>query len=152
VVASIRPRPLIVPLRAVPLPPGWLADAAAGTLTVNKGGSIATTFDAHGPVRIWIRGRAFRTTAVLIDGKKIGSVRGDNGPNQWLEAGAVRLEAGLHRLELVRPKRSLRPGDAQHDVIGPAAVVTDVAPQLVSGSALRRVCGQPADWIDVVSG
>jgi hypothetical protein len=78
-------------------------------------------------------------------------VRGNNGPNQWLDAGAARLTPGTHRLELVRPTRSLRPGDAQRDAIGPLAVVSDVAPQLVSGARLKSVCGRPADWIDVVS-
>ncbi|MEA2426372.1 MAG: hypothetical protein QOH13_2782 [Thermoleophilaceae bacterium] len=150
VIAAIRQRPRIVPVADIlPLPPGWLADLPTGSLSVNKGGRIATTVDAHGSVRIWLRGRAFRPTEVLADGKRIGIVRGINGPNQWLEAGAADLGPGEHRLELVRPKRSLRPGDAQRDVIGPVAIVSDVAPRLVSGPALDRVCGLPADWIDV---
>jgi hypothetical protein len=152
VIAAIRPQPLFVPIAGIrPLPAGWLADPETGSLSVNKGGRIATTFDAQGPVRIWIRGRAFRATAVRVDGRLIGTARGDNGPNQWLEAGAAQLGPGTHRIELARPKRSLRPGDAQRDVIGPLAIVSDVAPKLVSGTDLEGACGRPADWIDVVS-
>ena len=86
----------------------------------------------------------------MIDGRRVGKVRGLNGPNQWIEVGALNLAPGAHRIELVRPKRSLAPGDGQHDILGPVALVADVEPKLVSGAALKRVCGQPADWIDVV--
>jgi hypothetical protein len=153
VVAAIRPRPVIVPLGAIrPLPPGWSANPTdPTTLSVNKGGQVGTEFDAHGRVRVWLRGRSFRADRVLIDGRPVGSVRSLNGPNQWMALGALNLAAGQHQLELVRPTRSLRPGDAQHDLIGPVAIVTDVGPKIISGADLNRVCGQPADWIEVVS-
>jgi hypothetical protein len=63
-----------------------------------------------------------------------------------MDIGRVQLPAGTHRLEIVRPNRSLRPGDAQHDVLGPLALVADTPVQLVPGGA----CGKPADWIDVI--
>jgi hypothetical protein len=150
VVAALRARPLSVPIAtASPLPAGWYP-SGDGALTTNKGGRIATSFTGHGAVHIWLRGRAFRKLAVLVDGREVGSVRELNGPNQWMDAGGTVLSPGAHRLELVRPIRSLGPGDAQRDVIGPVAVTADVQPRLVRGAALRRACGAPADWIDVV--
>jgi hypothetical protein len=63
-----------------------------------------------------------------------------------MEVGRVQLRPGQHRLELVRPTRSLRPGDAQRDVLGPAAIVSASQPRLARNSA----CGQPADWLDIL--
>ncbi|MEA2492451.1 MAG: hypothetical protein QOJ29_362 [Thermoleophilaceae bacterium] len=149
-IVAARPKPLIVGIREVSLPPGWYRDAQnIHALDVRKGGRIETTFEGHGPVRVWLRGRAFRKMAVLIDGRRIGTARGLNGPNQWIEIGNADLSAGTHRIALERPKRSLRPGDAQTDVIGPIAIESRVEPKLIRGGALRNVCGQSADWLDV---
>jgi hypothetical protein len=149
--ALLRPKPLIVPIGNVsPLPAGWSRDVRAGTLVTNKGGRIAVEFQAQGPVHVWLRGSAFRKLQVLIDGQPIGSVRELNGPNQWMDVGLAQLAPGAHRLELVRPTRSLRPGDAQHDEIGPFALVSADRPRRVRGGALRHACGQPADWLDIL--
>ena len=149
-VAALRPPVLIVPLHGIrPLPPGWHRDHETRTLTTNKGGSITTTFSGSGRVRIWIRGRTFRDLQLRIDGQSVGTARHLNGPNQWIEVGMAELRGGgTHRLEIVRPTRSLGPGDGQSDVIGPVALVPDVAPRLVEGAEVRRSCGAPADWID----
>jgi hypothetical protein len=110
-----------------------------------------TPFSSDGaPLRIWLRGRSFRDDEVLVDGKLVGIARHPNGPNQWIEVGTVTVAPGEHRLELRRPKRSLSPGDAQKDLIGPFELVADTPPKLVTGAAVRRSCGLPADWIDVV--
>ena len=148
VVAAIRPQPRIVPVADAPLPPGWFADSAAGTLTTNKGGTVATTFQGSGPARVWIRGKAFRDLEVRIDGKRVGTARHLNGPNQWIEVGRVDLAAGQHRLELVRPTRSLGPGDAQSDVIGPVALAPEGPTRVLEGAELRKACGAPADWLE----
>jgi hypothetical protein len=149
--ALLRPKPLIVPIVNVsPLPAGWSRDARAGTLVTNKGGRIAVAFQAQGRVHVWLRGSAFRKLHVLIDGQPVGSVRELNGPNQWMDVGLAQLAPGAHRLELVRPTRSLRPGDAQHDEIGPFALVSGDRPRLVQAGALRHACGQPADWLDIL--
>jgi hypothetical protein len=50
---------------------------------------------------------------------------------------------------LRRPKRSLRPGDAQPDIVGPLVAVRNGRSRIVSGRELRKSCGKPADWIDV---
>jgi hypothetical protein len=146
--ALLRPKPTIVPIAGVnPLPAGWYRDQQdPGALVTNKGGHIAVQFQAQGPAHVWLQGRAFRTLQVLIDGRLVGSVRELNGPNQWMDVGRVQLSPGRHRLELIRPSRSLRPGDAQHDVLGPVALVSASQPRLAPNSA----CGQPADWLDIL--
>jgi hypothetical protein len=151
VVAALRVRPRVAAIRGVgSLPPGWYRDPRdAYALDVRKGGSTTTALMGGGNVRLWLRGRAFRADRVLVDGRLVGVARHLNGPNQWIDVGAVRLAPGRHVIELRRPKRSLRPGDAQTDVIGPFAA-TAGEPVLVSGAELRRHCGQPADWIDVL--
>jgi hypothetical protein len=155
-----RRQPIIVPIaEANPLPAGWYRDAEApGALTTNKGGRIGVPFKARGGYRVWVRGRAFRKLQVLVDGKLVGTVRELNGPNQWMDAGSVQLKPQPnarpedHRLELARPTRSLRPGDAQRDVIGPVAVVPETDPHLERGHSreLGNICGNPADWLDIL--
>jgi hypothetical protein len=152
-VAALRPRPLIVPIADAALPAGWYRDAQnPQTLVTNKGGRIAVEFSGEGPGRVWLRGRAFRKLEVLIDGRRVGTVRELNGPNQWMDVGPADLPAGRHRLELVRPTRSLRPGDAQRDAIGPIAIVPATAPRLTRGAAALRACGSSADWLDLAAG
>lgn len=153
VTAAMRPRPIVVGLRSAPLPPGWYHDAQdKHALDVRKGGSMTVSFNAGGPLQLWLRGRTFRRDAVLVDGRLVGVAHHDNGPNQWIEVGVGTLKPGRHTLELRRPKRSLRPGDAQTDVIGPFELVRDVPERLVSGPALRAECGKPADWVEVAHG
>jgi hypothetical protein len=152
-VAALRPKPLIVPIADAALPAGWYRDAQnPQTLVTNKGGRIAVEFSREGPGRVWLRGRAFRRLEVLIDGRRVGTVRELNGPNQWMDVGPADLPAGRHRLELVRPTRSLRPGDAQRDAIGPIAIVPATAPRLTRGAAALRACGSSADWLDLAAG
>ena len=88
---------------------------------------------------------------MLVDGRTVGSVRVLNGPNQWMDVGSVSLSPGSHRLELVRPTRSLRPGDSQRDVLGPIEIVPSAAARVVRGRSVLRACGTPADWLEVVS-
>jgi hypothetical protein len=107
-------------------------------------------FQASGPSRVWLRGSAFRKLEVLIDGQPVGTVRELNAPSQWMEVGRVQLAPGTHRLELVRPTRSLRPGDAQRDVLGPLALVSDSQPRFARGEAMQTACGRPADWLDIL--
>ena len=146
-VVALRPQPLILDIANVPLPPGWYSDGSE--LTTNKGGRIALDFKGGpGPGHVWLRGRAFRRVKVLIDGIEIGSVRELNGPTQWMDVGLVQLSALAHRLELVRPNRSLRPGDAQRDVFGPVAIVPDRPSHVVRGDVVREFCGAAADWIE----
>jgi hypothetical protein len=149
---ALRQKPLIVDITRAPLPAGWYRDAQTpGALTTNKGGTVAASFDASGPVHVWLRGSTFRRLRVLIDGHEIGSVRQLNGPNQWMHVGEVELTPGSHRLELVRPTRSLRPGDAQRDVIGPVAIVPDGVEGIVRGLDVKKACGFSVDWLDVVA-
>lgn len=134
-----------------PLPAGWYPNAAEpGSLDTAKGGSVAARgVTGAGVHEIWVRGRIVRRLAVFVDGRRVGEVRGLNRATQWTRAGSIRLTAGVHRVELRRPKRSLRPGDAATDTIGPALAVPATPARLVRTRTARRLCGRPLDWVDV---
>jgi hypothetical protein len=139
-----------------PLPPGWYVDATFRyALDAGKGGELSVRARTHsGDLGVWIQGAAHRHDQLLLDGKLVGSVFGANRPGGWLDAGTINVPpATEHTLTLRRPKRSLRPGDARSDQLGPAVVTAD--PELsVIGTARRGVtgglCGDSYDWIDVL--
>jgi hypothetical protein len=155
-VAAWQPAPVLYDIaRQTTLPPGWYRDAVDPTVLVTtKGGTV----DATGPSRslfpgtVWLRGRSFRKDEISIDGKRVGIARHLNGPNQWIEAGpAPKSLARTHKVELDRPTRSLRPGDAGADHIGPIAITQGRDERLIGSSPghAARLCNRPLDWIDV---
>ena len=133
-------------------------------LEVRKGGSInvggpgGTAGGAEPPpgrVQVWLRGRTFRAGSLRVGDQLLPVPRELNGPNQWIEAGAVRLADGEGAaITLERPKRSLRPGDAEADHVGPLVLVPDAEPEIVRVKSrdYRRLCGRRLDWVDVLRG
>jgi hypothetical protein len=92
---------------------------------------------------------------VQVGDHRLPIPREPNGPNQWIEAGTLRLKDGdLAAITLQRPKRSLRPGDAQADHVGPLVLVPDAEPTIVRlrPNNYRQLCGRRLDWIDVLRG
>jgi hypothetical protein len=66
----------------------------------------------------------------------------------------VRLPAGTHEVELVRPGAGFEPGNGVNGPIGGIALerlaprpLTTVAPE----DAAARLCGRPWDWIERVA-
>ena len=102
---------------------------------------------------MWLQGMAFRDDELLIDGRRVGTVRGLQQPQLWLRAGPVPLEgAGTHRVELRRPQRSLRPGDGQADHIGPVVVAPEAPGRLLRTRPGHAgfLCGRALEWVDVL--
>lgn len=135
--------------RTRPLPPGFYVDPAfPQRVEARKAGTLAAVArTGAGTHRFWVEGTATRRSELFVDGRRVGPVRGVNGPGQWIEVGVARLAAGPHRVEIRRPKRSLRPGDARPDFIGPVLAVPET-----NGSLIRaeRRCGERFDWVEAV--
>jgi hypothetical protein len=138
---ALRSRPVVLPIARVrPLPAGWYVYGQdRRMLAIHKGGSLPISASPTGDARLWLRGRTTRDDRVA--GRELP--RSLQRVSEWIEVG--RAEGPL---TLERPKRSLRPGDAQPDIVGPLIVVGDAPPQIVTGAELREACGLPADWID----
>jgi hypothetical protein len=104
-----------------PLPPGFYVDPRRPSrVDARKGGSVfASASTDAGTYRFWIQGTAYRRSALLVDDRRVGTVFGANRPSQWIDVGVLALQAGPHKLELRRPRRSLRPGDSRADLLGP---------------------------------
>jgi hypothetical protein len=131
-------------------------------LEIRKGGSIAVRGSTAAPeglgssggrVRVWLRGRTFRGGSLLVGGTRLALPRELNGPNQWIDLGTVTVAGGqIPPISLERPKRSLRPGDAQADHVGPVELVADADPTIVrvKSSDYRELCGVALDWVDVL--
>ena len=145
VVAALRPRPLVVPIPQAPLPAGWYRYGPDGQmLEIHKGGSLRLTATGRAGMSLWLRGRT--TRRARLGGLPVE--RSLQRITEWIRVGTTRSSDPL---TLARPKRSLRPGDAQPDIVGPAVAVDARAPVLVRGTDLRKACGAPADWIDVLA-
>ena len=138
--------------------PGWVLNQRpdpADTVTPLVPGRVAGQVrTVRGRFHVWIRGTFGRAVTAYVDGRRIGAADEVNTPGQWLEAGAVRLRGGAHRVELRRPSTSLAPGDGYRGVIGPVALQQAGEARLVTVRAVnaRSLCGRQWDWIERVSG
>jgi hypothetical protein len=114
---------------------------ASGTMAVDGGDYTA-----------WLEGSFGRPVSVRIDGREVGSAQGINTPGAWLRAGRVSLEPGRHRVEVGREGGGLAPGDGAPSTLGAVALVADGEPRLVSVAPenVRRLCGRPLDWVELV--
>ena len=156
VIAAIRPQPATIPISgARPLPAGWYVYGQdRRMLEIHKGGALSFPaaqvpgVSGSAAVRYWMRGRTTRTSDLRAGGSDLKVPRELQRDAEWIELGAGPAPASL---TLTRPKRSLRPGDAQPDIVGPLVGVADVKPVLVRGLRLVDACGAPADWIDVLA-
>jgi hypothetical protein len=145
-VAWIRPTPIGVsllnpPVGKRPLPPGWYASGRyPQMIEIHKGGSLPLTDSGAAGLHLWLRGATFRAD-------RIGSLpvpRSLQRPWEWIDLGTT---TDAKPLVFERPKRSLRPGDGQPDIVGPLIAMNARKPFLAHG---RQACGLPADWIDVL--
>ncbi len=121
-------------------------------LTPGAAGKIITAPEA-GLYRIWVQGTFARPLRVTLDGHTIGTVAGNNTPDEWLSGGQVRVSGGRHALDLFRPGGGLAPGDGWGETIGHVALVRDQPQRMTTLplSAWRGLCGKSADWVELVS-
>jgi hypothetical protein len=152
-------------LHATVRSPGWIPDPnpyapdAVTPLTPGSAGKMVYVPHA-GVYRAWVQGTFPRPVRVTLDGRTVGSVAGQNAPDEWLPAGSVYLSAGRHALDLFRGGGDLAPGDGgtgAADGKGEIGYVTLQAEQperlrTLALGAWRGLCGQQADWVELVAG
>ena len=146
------PAPVTEEMRTAdrPLPAAWgrRNDDPSLVQTVGPGvvrGRVALT--QPGPYELWLRGSFGREVEVRIDGRHAGSASDELAqPANWLELGSLELDAGAHRVELVRSGGSLAPGNGDGPRTLGSLVLRRREPQAaelsVPPSDWRRLCGR----------
>jgi hypothetical protein len=91
----------------------------------------------------------------LVDGRRVGSVSYELGPpGQITPVGSATLNAGTHRVTVVRPPNNLTPGDGGIGrLLGPVVFLhgdTLGSVSTIAFSQARRLCGESLDWIEIV--
>jgi hypothetical protein len=146
------------------LPPGWIQDpnqfGGNSVIPLNPGTATADVVAAHtGYYRAWVAGTFPRAIVVKLDGQTVGQVAGQNTPDEWLEAGRVKVSAGEHQLSITRGNGSLAAGDGGTGTVegkGDIGHVSLVAEEpkrteVMPVSAWHSLCGQEADWVELIA-
>jgi hypothetical protein len=108
-----------------------------------------------GRYEIWFEGAFGRPVEVRIDGREVGKAQDELAqPTNWIELNELRLEAGRHRIELVRGGGTLAPGNGDgRRLIGPLALrpkgdlsrIATVPPR-----RWRNLCADALAWAEVI--
>lgn len=140
------------------LPPGWAVDGADPLAVRPAGeGRVEGTVEvpAAGRHEVWLQGSFSRPVAVEVDGRRVGAVKPRLSPRGgWERVGEVELAAGAHAVAIVRPPAGLGPGErGANRLLGPLVLrpvpdTTEV--RTVRPDGARSLCGETADWLEVV--
>ena len=108
-------------------------------------GRVALT--EAGRYELWLRGSFGREVEVRIDGRHAGAASDELAqPANWLELGSLELDAGPHRVELVRSGGDLSPGNGDGPRSLGSLVLRRREPQAaelsVPPSQWRTLCGR----------
>ncbi|HST56317.1 MAG TPA: hypothetical protein VLJ42_10570 [Solirubrobacteraceae bacterium] len=132
---------------------GWPLDPSGAAVLGSPGAASKSVVIPHGGAyRIWVQGTLPRRITVKLDGRKLGTVGGVNTPDEWLDGGAVTVAPGRHTLEVLRPGGSLVPGDGGSQGRLVAVALSTESPRRTHTFPIgqwRRLCGQPADWVEL---
>jgi hypothetical protein len=120
-----------------------------GVLTGNI--SVPTT----GRYLVAVDGSLSQKMDFVVDGRYVGSVSYELGPpGQITRVGSVTLNAGTHRVAVVRPGNNLTPGDGGIGrMLGPVVFLhgdTIGSVSTIAPSQAQRLCGHSLDWIEIV--
>jgi hypothetical protein len=136
---------------------GWDVDPSqAGSVYTTTGGHAQGVLTVKGgPYAVWVQGDFPRSVAVYVDGRKVGSVSGQNTPGQWLQAATISLSPGRHLVRLYEKagRAHFGPGESGTDTIGAVALQREHVPerlQTVPLARWRTLCGKEADWVELV--
>jgi len=143
-----------------PLPFGWapLPDGSGSVQTVGPGeirGSLR--LPRPGVYEVWLAGSFGRPVRVTIDDREIGSASNQlSQPWNWVGLGRMRVDAGRHRVALVRGGGTLEPGNGDgRRVVGPLVLRPVAAPSALRKLApedWRRLCRRAFAWVEAVDG
>lgn len=140
--------------------PSWPADPAqAGAVETITAGSAqgVLTIRSSGRYAVWVQGDFPRKTYVQVDGRTVGWVAGSNTPDQWLQAAALSLRPGQHRVRVYADggHRHFGPGEwpgGDNGTIGAVGLQLQAPESLrtIAPSNWRTLCGKQADWVELV--
>jgi hypothetical protein len=140
------------------LPFGWAAlpDGSGLVQTVGPGtlgGSVKVP--RAGNYEVWLAGAFARPVEVRIDGRRLGEARDElSQPANWIELTELPLQAGRHRVELVRGGGTLAPGNGDgRRMLGPLVLRRTGNPSRISALPPRRwrsLCGRTLAWVEVI--
>jgi hypothetical protein len=131
----------------------WYLMAQSGRLQAR------VTIPRTGTWNVWLQGEFMRTVEILIDGRRVGSVGGQNGGDavvpQTSSPTAVRLRTGRYRLALEAPGSALAPGGGSSDFLSslfltPAGAGGSERVRALAPKAWRSLCGHRYVWIEAV--
>lgn len=138
--------------------PGWQPDRPGGILLTTPGfARAAVRLDIAGEWQLWLAGSVSRALDVQVDGRTIGAIEDRrNYPEQWERVGTAELDAGRHRVELLRGGGDLEPGNGGINTAGPLVFTrggddageVERAPLEDAGSVCER---SDLDWIEIVA-
>jgi hypothetical protein len=142
---------------------GWTPDPTqAGAVLTSTAGQAEGVLELPAAARysVWVQGDFPRKVYVQVDGRTVGWVAGANSTGQWLQAAALRLRAGAHRVRIYADggHRHFGPGEWPLGPIGTTGTIGAVALQAqapermrtVPLAAWRTLCGTQADWVELV--
>jgi hypothetical protein len=157
--AAERAQPVIGPVDRSTVPRNWqpVPNDPQTIATVGPGRlDTAVRVPAGGSWTLWLAGSFPRKVTVRVDGRAIGALADDLSYSGLARrVGATTLAAGAHRIEIVRPGGSLKPGDGATGSIGPLALTpdgrrADGSVRFLDGADYRKLCGRQLDWVEVV--
>jgi hypothetical protein len=140
------------------LPFGWAAlpDGSGLVQTVGSGTlSGSLRIPRAGKYEVWLAGAFARPVEVRIDGRRLGAARDELSlPANWIELTKLPLEAGRHKVELVRGGGTLAPGNGDgRRILGPLVLRPTGGSSRVSALPPRRwrsLCGRTLAWAEVI--
>jgi hypothetical protein len=106
-----------------------------------------------GTYQAWVQGSFPRPVNVLVDGRTIGTVDGMDSIGQWAQAATIDMTAGRHEFAISRGGGRVFPGDGSTNSWIGYATLREVGPEVLRTVPLaqwRSLCGQAADWIELV--
>ncbi len=144
-----------------PVPAGWRPLVKLlGGMVPDGPGTIQRTFSvaSSGRMQLWMRGSTRGRTTVLVDGRRVASLRHElNWVGRYLPLGDVVLTRGEHRLTVRYDDGGLQPGNRGQRInpfyFGPVVLSSDpvALPVLkVPASQARKLCGRRLDWIEAL--
>lgn len=154
-IAFLRPEPTFALAAISDHPKAWSSGGLSALHPSGDGNlELGTTVPRAGRYELWLGGSADRGFATSVDGHRLDPVRYEpNPPGQYSPAGALWLDAGAHRVTLVRTADALHPGRAAGQpltsvVLAPPedrSRMTNVPPE-----EARTLCGGTFDWVEAV--
>jgi hypothetical protein len=158
-VAYQRPLATVLRATATTAPPGWVRNAAAGSVRATTPGTLRARVRLGSAQRygLWLGGSFARGFVVSVDGRRIGRVKDQlSAIGQYVHVADLPLGAGVHEVDLRFPHADLSPGSGDTtmttlDAISlvpaqrPASTLLTLAPRQAG-----QLCGRPLDWIEVV--